>query len=477
MTVMALSGNPNDTNSAPFVDYGNDVIYVGDDTGKLHKFTGVFQGTPAEAVVAPWPVQVAATTSIMSSPVFDGGSTVYIGSNGPNLLTGNRLHRVDTVTGTVTSSGAIGSASSGVNANGVRDAPILDTSSGKVYAFQGAFTNLGPDAVGNLCPSTCNTVFQFAANFAAGNTGSSVFVGVSGNNNNLLRAMNAGAFDDEYYSSGGLTGNLYVCGSRPSVARRPNLWKISIAGGSFSARTQGPLLVSFDTTDGCSPPTVFKNGSTEHLYVSVSDNAAAIGGGGCTQAAGCMYMYTLAPSFGTVFDTTSTSSTTNAANRYLSVSTSTALNATEGSVETALTGSTAGTYKGMTITQSVATPPATTNTFTLRVDNVSTQITCSIPAGGTTCSDTSHAVGLLPGNAIDVLVTRTGSNTTATFRVQLTADVTWNEQTSASAALNATGGTGGIVIDNTATGGGSQVYYSTRTSPGIAVQATQAGLN
>ena len=50
---------------------------------------------------------------------------------------------------------------------------------------------------------------------------------------------------------------------------------------------------------------------------------------------------------------------------------------------------------------------------------------------------------------------------------------TWN----AAAALNATGGTGGIIIDNTATGGGSQVYYSTRTSPGIAVQASQAGLN
>jgi hypothetical protein len=85
---------------------------------------------------------------------------------------------------------------------------------------------------------------------------------------------------------------------------------------------------------------------------------------------------------------------------------------------------------------------------------------------------------LVVGDLIDVLVVRTGTtNTTATFRVQLTADVTWNDATSASAAINATGGTGGIIIDNTVTGGGSQVYYSTRTSPGIAVQATQAGLN
>ena len=83
-----------------------------------------------------------------------------------------------------------------------------------------------------------------------------------------------------------------------------------------------------------------------------------------------------------------------------------------------------------------------------------------------------------------MLVTRTGSNTTATFRVQLTADISWNEVKPASAALNATGGTGGIIIDNTVTGGGSQVYYSTRGGPlnnpiipGNAVQASQAGLN
>jgi hypothetical protein len=54
--------------------------------------------------------------------------------------------------------------------------------------------------------------------------------------------------------------------------------------------------------------------------------------------------------------------------------------------------------------------------------------------------------------------------------------VTWNDATSASAAIHAQGGTGGIIVDNTLTGGGSQVYYSTRTSPGIAVQASQAGL-
>ena len=51
MTVMAFNGNPNNTNSSPYVDYDGDILYVGDDTGKVHKFTGVFTGTPGEKSV------------------------------------------------------------------------------------------------------------------------------------------------------------------------------------------------------------------------------------------------------------------------------------------------------------------------------------------------------------------------------------------------------------------------------------------
>ena len=39
-----------DTNSSPFYDYAHDTLYVGNDTGYLHKFTPVFNGAPAEVV-------------------------------------------------------------------------------------------------------------------------------------------------------------------------------------------------------------------------------------------------------------------------------------------------------------------------------------------------------------------------------------------------------------------------------------------
>src|SRR5207247_1263674 len=66
------SGN---TNSSPFPRYasafdpGGDVIYVGDDSGKLWKITSAFNGTPTLAG-APWPITVN-TGRRLTGPVFD----------------------------------------------------------------------------------------------------------------------------------------------------------------------------------------------------------------------------------------------------------------------------------------------------------------------------------------------------------------------------------------------------------------------
>ena len=59
MTSITLNGSPTDTYSYPYYDYPSDTIYVGDDGGKLHKFTNIFlSGNPAEVTTSPWPVTV-----------------------------------------------------------------------------------------------------------------------------------------------------------------------------------------------------------------------------------------------------------------------------------------------------------------------------------------------------------------------------------------------------------------------------------
>ena len=75
-----------DTDSAPFYDYNHDVLYVGDDDGFLHKFTGVFNGTPTEDTTSPWPIHVDSGDTPISGPVFDYVSgNIYMGDSNGNL--------------------------------------------------------------------------------------------------------------------------------------------------------------------------------------------------------------------------------------------------------------------------------------------------------------------------------------------------------------------------------------------------------
>jgi hypothetical protein len=276
-------------------------------------------------------------------------------------------------------------------------------------------------------------------------------------------------FDNSYWASStptSPTGNLYVCGSANATSRRPALWTVPIANNVMGAPVAGPTLVS--NTADCSPITEVMNGANDYLFASVtaSGNTA-----GCTGA--CVYSFQI-PTAPISFDKTSTSSLINSTNRYINISTSAALDTKETNVDTTLSAGQAGTYYLMTITQSLPSPAGTTFTYLLRSNAANTTLTCAIAAGASTCSDTTHTASLAAGALVDVQVAGSGS-LTARFRVQLQA--AGGSAPAASASLAAPGGTSGIVVDNTAGSGGSQIYYSTLISPGNAVQASQAGLN
>lgn len=459
MTVIPFSLNPNDTNSSPFYDYSADVIYVGADNGTLHKFTNVFGNifgvstglAPAEAA-SPWPVAVS-PGNILTSPVYDSGSgLVFVGSKA-GAATGGQLHSVNAATGAIATSGKLALS----NSVGVKDAPIVDSTAGRVYTF------VGSDLTNN------SSVYQFSTGSSiTGLTAPVARVGLAV----VTSVLYSGTFDNSYWASStptSPTGNLYVCGSASATSRRPTLWTVPIANNVMGAPVAGPTLVSNNAD--CSAITEVMNGSNDYLFASVtaSGNAA-----GCTGA--CVYSFQI-PTAPISFDTTSTSSTINSGTaRYINIATPVVLNTTETSVDTPLSAAQAGTYYRMTITQSSPSPITTTFTYFLRTNTANTTLTCAIAAGATTCSDTTHTASLAAGDLVDVQVQRTGTgNLAATFRVQLTA--VGGSAPAASASLPAPGGTSGIVVDNTAPGGGSQVYYSTLTSPGNAVQASQAGLN
>ncbi len=282
MTVLTLSGSPNNTNSSPYYDYGNDVLYVGADNGTLHKFTGIFDGTPAEQTTGGFPANVS-TGNMLSSPVYDPGSNlVFVGSD-TGAFTGGQLHSVNP-SGVVTSSGQLAAyviAANGLSTTGVRDGPIVDSTAQRVYAAVASDTSTNCGGV------NCQAIYQFPTSSSiSGSTGTRVQIG---RGQIAARVLYGGTFDNTYYTSetpANPSGNLYACGSRADgSSTQPTLWRIPINNNAMGTPVVGPTLVSASAAD-CSPISEAMNGPNDYIYVSVSANGNKTG---CTGA--CVYVF------------------------------------------------------------------------------------------------------------------------------------------------------------------------------------------
>ncbi len=221
-----------DTTSSVFYDYTNDIAWVGDGQGWLHKFTGVFLGIPAEVRNATWPVQVIATLPL-SSPVHDRitGNVIVGAADGV-------LYRVDSGTGAVTASAQLDFGT------GLVAGPVVDSANGSVYVSASSDGSLGCSG-----GADCAAVYQLTTSFAAGDTGNEVIVGTS--------------------------TNYYVCGN---TGANPILYRIAIQAG-VPTGTVVPVsaLTGATFSPTCSPVTDFSNpnasgGTAERLYVGVQDH-------------------------------------------------------------------------------------------------------------------------------------------------------------------------------------------------------------
>ncbi len=277
MFTIPLSGGPNDTWSNPYYDYASDTLYVGDSAGKLHKFTPVFKGAPAE-VTTTWPIQmmrgVTADTNQLASPVYDSTSgNIFVGSTtSPGTTTGGYFYAVKA------SSGAIqGYSSIQLDKQyGVRDGPLIDPVAEQAYVFSG------------YNASNNSAVYQFSASGFSGSTAATATVSLGTGANNDLAYMFSGAFDNTYFtSSSGTkpTGSLYVCGTGPPG---DTLDQIAITGGVMSTTaTTGPNV---DTSGSyyprCSPLTEFYNSNAAGTAASSATGTITVNGTPATSWAG-----------------------------------------------------------------------------------------------------------------------------------------------------------------------------------------------
>jgi hypothetical protein len=281
MLTLAFNGNRSDTYSAPYYDYTGDNLYVGDDNGNLHKFTGVFNGTPAE-VTSTWPVNLGGKQ--LSTPVYDGSKYVIVGDFG------GVLHSVNAATGAINGTTAsVGDA--------IADAPLVDGSAGTVYAF----VTTG----GNGYEQNENAVFELPTDFTSlTSPTAAVFepVGTGGNGYYLY----AGTFDNVYYSSTNATGSLYVVGNTGTKDGGGTLYRIPIASSAMGTPVSVVSSLSGGSNNGypwpspvsefcnngasaCSSSTTKTTKGTDYIFFSVNSGAVS----GCTTGAGngCFLSY------------------------------------------------------------------------------------------------------------------------------------------------------------------------------------------
>jgi hypothetical protein len=272
--ISSVSTPAGDTDSSVFLDYRNDAAYVGDSLGFLHKFSPVFEGTPAEVTTGGWPVQVSSTA--LTSPVHDAGSeNVFVEDKG------GFLYSVDP-SGVVTQSAQLDFSTANDSGPGFVQGPIVDSVSGQVYAF------VTSDGNGDCSPTgaDCTGVFELPTNFTASTVPSEAVVGNSTVAPAAPNPMYIGAFDSTYENSINATGHLYVCGNTGGA---PTVFQISIGDGALGTVTPGPVLATGTTP--CSPLTDVFNpnvtgGATEWVFGSPETNGNSTG---CT--GGCIFNF------------------------------------------------------------------------------------------------------------------------------------------------------------------------------------------
>jgi hypothetical protein len=448
-----------DSNSSVFYDYFDDTAYVGDDAGWLHKFNPVFRGIPAEVRSAGWPAQVnPGAPTALASPVYDATSgRVFVTDVGGFLY---RIGPGSTFVATASGPLDVSSAEGGA---GIVQGPIVDSTNELVYVFSSS-----DGSGGCIGGADCAAVFQFGINFAGGTSGSKAVVGASTISGSAPNPLYLGAFDSTYENSVNATGNLYVCGNTGGI---PTLYRVPITAGVFGTVKTGPALAL--TTTPCSPVTDILNpnasgGPTEWMFASAETEGVS---SGC--ATGCLFNFKSTP-----------------------WQASTAYAVGQEVLDTNLrieVVSTAGTSGATVPTWNPTTGGSTTDGTVHWLD----QGVLNVPvlsgwAGG---HHNLNAEIVDPNNNIELVTTAGNSGgTIPTFNTTpggTTHDgtVTWtNVGAIATAALATSGGTSGIIVDNTVgsgtLAGASQVYFSTlgdqtcgtSGTGGCAVQASQPAL-
>jgi hypothetical protein len=253
LALTPASGTASDTLSSPFVEFGQDRAYIGNDSGTLFRVVNVFCQinctvgvTPAPSLDPSWGTGGALATGCsgrLTGPVVD--------SSTGNVLVGcsdGKLYGF-TPSGTALPSSPL-SVGDGTATGGIVDPPLIDTVRGLVYVVSGSSGGAG------VMVQTSTT--SFASSVVA-------TLGAGGH-----ISLHAPAFDNAYFNSGTTADWLIY-----EWAINAGNTAIALYGVGFNSSHTMNAGVPADVTQiggstiaTFSPLAEFKNGANEYLFVS-----------------------------------------------------------------------------------------------------------------------------------------------------------------------------------------------------------------
>jgi len=256
---LSLAAGTGTSLSSPYIDYDNDVAYVGTDNGKVYRIKNVFCTTAAcisspaaPSLDATWstnPVSAGAATNKLTAPVLD--------YNRYNLFVGGsdgKLYGFNAATGASLGTITVGDGTADGN---ILDPPMVDGSNGFVYAVSGSA------AAGAV-------LVQAKTDFSSSTT---LKIGTAGKIH-----LHDGAFNDVYYSQ--LTNGspkqwfLYLC--TVGTTGTTEFHRVNF-NASRVIQTDNYLFQISATTDECSPFTEILNAGTDRLFGSVLGTTQVVG--------------------------------------------------------------------------------------------------------------------------------------------------------------------------------------------------------
>jgi hypothetical protein len=257
VTDLALGSSGSYTLYSPFVDYINEVAYVGNDSGMLFRIVNVFctlaactgGGSPAPSLDTTWGTAGALATGctgLLTGPVVAGTGNVFVGCSDGKLYG---------FTPGGTSVLPLGlTVGNGGSAGGIVDPPLVDVVHGFIYVVSGSSGAAGPSVL--VQASATDLSSPITATLGAG-----------GHFN-----LHAPAFNNAYFSSSTSTDWLIYEWALDSGDSSSVLYGVGFnASPSHSMKSGAPantFMIPSSNAVEFSPLTEILNGSTDRIFNS-----------------------------------------------------------------------------------------------------------------------------------------------------------------------------------------------------------------